>query len=85
MSCHKQISALLQNCIALLLQFESQLAETTISPESIVNVLLVLAIETIFVEYPAKDKRGLISNQCIENLRVASMGVLRQVIHCNLD
>jgi hypothetical protein len=78
-SCSRQISALLQNCVTLLSQFESQLAET-VSQESIINVLQFLAVEAIFLENQAKDKETVISNQGIESLRVISMGILRQVI-----
>lgn len=78
-SCSKQISALLQNCITLLSQFETQLAET-VSQESIINVLQFLAVEAIFLENQAKDKETIISNQGIESLRVIFMGILRQVI-----
>jgi hypothetical protein len=78
-SCTKQISALLQNCITLLSQFETQLAET-VSQESIVNVLQFLAVEAIFLENQEKGKEVVISNQGIESLRVISMGILRQVL-----
>jgi hypothetical protein len=78
-TCSKQISALLQSCITLLSQFETQLAET-VSQESIINVLQFLAVEAIFLENQAKDKDAVISNQGIESLRVISMGILRQVI-----
>jgi len=77
-TCTKQISALLQNSITLLSQFEIQLAET-VSQETIVNVLQFLAVEAIFLENQAKDKETVISNQGIESLRVISMGILRQV------
>ena len=77
-SCHKQISALLQSCITLLSQFETQLSET-VSQESIINVLQFLAVEAIFLENQAKDKEAVITNQGIESLRVKSMGILRQV------
>ena len=77
-SCSKQISALLQSCITLLSQFETQLAET-VSQESIINVLQFLAVEAIFLENQAKDKETVISNHSIESLRVISMGILRQV------
>jgi len=77
-SCTKQISALLQNCVTLLSQFETQLAET-VSQESIINVLQFLAVEAIFLENQARDKESVISNQSIESLRVVSMGILRQV------
>jgi len=78
MSCTKQISALLQNCVTLLSQFETQLAET-VSQESIINVLQFLAVEAIFLENQVKDKESVISNQSVESLRVVSMGILRQV------
>ena len=78
MACSKQISALLQSCIGLMSQFELQLAET-VSQESIINVLQFLSIEAIFLENQGKDKEAIISNQEIENLRVISMGILRQV------
>src|SRR5438552_22870 len=82
-ACSKQISALLQNCITLLAQFEVQLAET-VSQESIINGLQFLAVEAIFLENQAKDKDVVISNQGIESLRVISMGILRQVLYSNL-
>jgi hypothetical protein len=75
----RQISALLHNSITLLSQFETQLAET-VSQESIINVLQFLAVEAIFLENQPKGKEDIISNQGIENLRVVSMGILRQVI-----
>jgi len=78
MTCSKQISALLHNCISTLSQFEIQLAET-VSQESIINVLQFLAVEAIFLENQAKDKESVITNHEIENLRVISMGILRQV------
>jgi cohesin loading factor subunit SCC2 len=78
MNCNKQIVNLLYSSIALLSQFETQLAET-VSQESIINVLQFVAVEAIFLENLAKDKEAVISNQGIESLRVISMGILRQV------
>jgi hypothetical protein len=77
-TCSKQISAILQNSVTLLSQFEMHLAET-VSQESIINVLQFLAVEAIFLENQAKDRETVISNQGIESLRVISMGLLRQV------
>jgi len=65
----------------LLSQFEAQLADA-VSQENVINVLQFLAVEAIFLENQAKDKESVISNQGIENLRVISMGILRQVILC---
>jgi hypothetical protein len=72
----------LQNCVTLLSQFETQLAET-VSQENIINVLQFLAVEAIFLENQPKDKESVISNQSVESLRVVSMGILRQVQKIN--
>ena len=78
-SCNKQISALLQNCITLLSQFETLLEETKFQ-ERIINVLQFLAVETIFLENQPRGKESVISKQGIESLRVIAMDILKQVL-----